>query len=104
MTHRHVPGDEAESVLSNNLVRIAMDSGSGQSFSHPYDLSSDDEEYWTPQNVAETTPGRSHLAAHLLTTVRLYSNSPPDAPKNWGQINPNLNDYHSDPMEISRTF
>ena len=23
---------------------------------------------------------------------------------NWGQINPNLNDYHSDPMEISSTF
>ena len=23
---------------------------------------------------------------------------------NWGQINPNLNDYHSDPMEISSTL
>jgi len=23
---------------------------------------------------------------------------------NWGQINPNLNDYHSDPMDISSTF
>jgi len=31
-------------------------------------------------------------------------NSPPEAPKNWGQINPSLNDYHSDPMEISRTL
>jgi len=31
-------------------------------------------------------------------------NSPPEAAKNWGQINPNLNDYHSDPMEISSTF
>jgi len=31
-------------------------------------------------------------------------NSPPEAPKNWGQINPNLNDYHSDPMEISSKF
>jgi hypothetical protein len=36
-----------------------------------------------------------------LTAARLYLNSPPEAPKNWGQINPNLNDYHSDPMEIS---
>jgi len=27
--------------------------------------------------------------------------SPPEAPKNWGQINPNLNDYLSDQMEIS---
>jgi hypothetical protein len=31
-------------------------------------------------------------------------NSPPEAPKNWVQINPNLNDSHSDPMEISSTF
>jgi len=30
-------------------------------------------------------------------------NSPPEAPKNWEQINSNLNDYHSDPMEISST-
>jgi len=30
--------------------------------------------------------------------------SPPEAPQRWGQINPNLNDYHSDPMEISSTF
>jgi len=30
-------------------------------------------------------------------------NSPPEAPKNCGQINSNLNDYHSDPMEISST-
>jgi hypothetical protein len=31
-------------------------------------------------------------------------NSPPEAPKNLGQINPNINDYYSDPMEISSTF
>ena len=31
-------------------------------------------------------------------------NSPPELPQNWGQISPNLNDYHSDPMEISNTF
>jgi hypothetical protein len=36
--------------------------------------------------------------------MRLYLNSPPDLPQNWGQINPNLNDYHSDPLEISSTF
>jgi hypothetical protein len=57
-----------------------------------------------PNNVAETTPGRSDCAARLLTAIRLYLNSPPEAPKNWGQINPNLNDYHTDPMEISITF
>jgi hypothetical protein len=34
----------------------------------------------------------------------LYLHSRPKAPKNWGQINPNLNDYHSDPREIDSTF
>jgi len=67
-------------------------------------VSSDDKEYLTPNNVAKTTPGRSDRAAHLLTAARLYLNSPPEAPKNWGQINPTLNDYHSDPIEISSTF
>jgi len=81
-----------------------MASGSFQSSFDQYDFSSDDEEYWTPNNVDETTPGRSDSAAHLLTAARLYLNSPPEAPKNWGQINPNLNDYHSDQMEISSTF
>jgi len=54
--------------------------------------------------VAETTPGRSDRTALLLTAARLYLNSPPEATKNWGQINPNLNDYHSDTMECSSTF
>jgi hypothetical protein len=31
-------------------------------------------------------------------------NSPPEAPKNWVQINPNLNDYHFDQMEIRSIF
>jgi len=67
-------------------------------------VSSDDEEYLTPDNVAEMTPGGGNHAARLLTATRLYLNSPPEAPKNWGQINPYLNGYHSDPMEISSTF
>jgi hypothetical protein len=57
-----------------------------------------------PNNVPETTPGWSDHAAHLLTAARFYLNSLPEAPKNWGQINPNLNDYHSDRMEISSSF
>jgi len=57
-----------------------------------------------PNNEAETTPRRSDHAAHLLTPTRLYLNSLPEAPKNWGQINPNLNDYHSDPMENCSTI
>jgi len=102
--HRRVPVNKLETVPNNNLLPSAMASGSYQSSFDPYDLSSDDEEYLTPNNVAETTPGRSDRAAHFLTTARLYLNSPPEAPKNLGQINPNLNDYHSDPMEISSTF
>jgi hypothetical protein len=50
------------------------------------------------------TPGRSDRAACLFTAARPYLNSPPEAPKNWGQINPNLNNYHSDRMEFSSTF
>ena len=99
-----MPVNKLETVTTSNLVPSATASGSYQSSFDPYDLSSDDEEYLTPNNVAETTPGRSDRAARLLNTARLYLNSPPEAPKNWGQINPNLNDYHSDPMEISSTF
>jgi len=39
-----------------------------------------------------------------LTAARPYLNSPPESPKNWGQVILNLDDYHSDPMEISSTF
>jgi len=31
-------------------------------------------------------------------------NSLPEAPKNWGQIKQNLNDYHSDCNVITSTF
>jgi len=101
---RRVPVNKLETVPSSNLAPSATASGSYQSFFDPYDLSCDDEEYSTPNNVPERTPGRSDRAARLLTAARLYLNSPPEAPKNWGQSNPNLNDYHSDPMEISSTF
>jgi hypothetical protein len=67
-------------------------------------LASDDEEYLWPDNVAETTPGQSDRAARLLAAARLYLNSPSELPQNWGQINPNPTDFHSDPMEISSTF
>jgi hypothetical protein len=67
-------------------------------------LSIDDEEYLTTNNVAETTPGQSNHAARPLTTASLHLNSPPEAPKNLGQINPNLNDCHSNPIKLSSTF
>jgi len=102
--HWHVPVKKLDTVPSNNLVPSAMASGSYQSSFDPYDLSSDDEECLMHNNVAKTTHGWSDRVARLLTAARLYLNSPPEAAKNWGQINPNLNDYHSDPMEISSTF
>jgi len=102
--HRHVPVNKLETLPSSNLVPSATASGSYQSSFDPYDSCSDDEEYLTPNNVAETTPGQSDRVARLLSAAWLYLNSPPEAPMHWGQINPNLNEYHSDPMEISSAF
>jgi hypothetical protein len=81
-----------------------MDSTSSQSTLNAYGLARDDEEYLTPSSFAKTTPGRSDCAARFMTVARLYLNSPPEASMNWGQIVPNLNNYHTDPMEISSTF
>jgi hypothetical protein len=61
-----------------------MVSRSGQSSYDPYDLSTNDDEYLMPNNVVETTPGRSDCAAYLVTGTRLYLNSPPELPLNWG--------------------
>jgi len=95
-----VPVNELETVPSNNLLPSATASGSYQSSVDPYDLSSDHKEYLTPNNVAEMTLRRSDRAASILTAAMLYLNSPPEAPKNWGQSDSNLNYYHSDPLEI----
>jgi hypothetical protein len=102
--HQRVPVNKFETVQSSNFISSTTASGSNRSSFDPYDSCSDDEENLTPINVAETTPARSNCAARLLNAARLYLNSTPEAPKNWGQINPNLNDYHSGPMEISSTL
>ena len=102
--HWRVLVNQLESFLSSNFIPSGTSSRFCQSLFDPYDLSSDNEEYLTPSNVAKTTPGWSDRAAPLLTTARLSLNSPPEAPKNRGQINLNLNDYHSDPLEVSSTF
>jgi hypothetical protein len=102
--HGSVPVNKLETILSCNLVTSATGSGSYQSSFDPHDSSSDDEEYLTPNIVSQTTCGRSNPVGRVLTASRLYLNSPPEAPKIWGQINPNLNRYHSDPMDISSTF
>jgi len=77
-----VPVNKLKTVLTSNLVPSATASGSYQSSIDPFDSSSDDEEYLTPNNVVKTTPGQSDRAACLLTAARLYLNSPPEAPKN----------------------
>jgi hypothetical protein len=102
--HRRLPVTKLKIIPDNNISSTAMASGSGQSSYNPYDLSSNDEEYLMPNNVAEKTPGRSDRVARSLSAARLYLNSPPELPQNWGQSNPNLNDYHSNRMEISSTF
>jgi hypothetical protein len=81
--HRHVPVNKVEREPSSNPVPSATASVSYQLSIDTYDLSSDDEEYLAPDNVAETTPGRSNCAGRILTTARLYLNSLPESPKNW---------------------
>ena len=100
----HVPVNKPDSIPRYNLIPLATASGPGQSFFDSYDLSSDDEEGFIPDNVAETTPGQRDCVALTFSAARLYLNSLPEAPNNWGQSNPNLDDYHRDPMEISSTL
>jgi len=102
--HRRWSVIKPNNVPGSNHFHSTKACGFGQSSFHQYDLSSNDEEYITPESVAETTPGRSNHTAPLSRAARLYFNSPPEEPKNWGQGNPNLNDYHFNPMEISSTF
>jgi hypothetical protein len=58
----------------------------------------------TPNNVAKTTPGRNDHAGRLFTAARLYLNSLSQAPNNLVRIYSNLNNSHSDPMEIRSKF
>jgi len=102
--HRHVRLNKHASLPRSKLNPSETVLGSCQSSFDAYDLSSDDEEYLMPDNVADTTPGRCNRAARWVTAARLNLYSPPVAPMNWGQIDPHFNDYHSDPMEISCTF
>jgi len=49
--HRCVLANKPESILRSTLVSSATSSGCSQSYSDPYDLSSNDEEYLTPNHV-----------------------------------------------------
>ena len=57
--HQGVPDNKLKSLPISNLVPSAMASGSSQSSFDPYDMSSDDKESLTPNDVAKTTPGQS---------------------------------------------
>jgi len=61
--HQRVPVNKLETILSSNFVPSATASGSYQSSFDLYYSSSNDEECLKPNNVAETTPGRSDHAA-----------------------------------------
>jgi len=80
--HQGVSVNKHGTLPSSNLIPSATASGSGQSSFDPYDLSRDDEEYITPNTVAETTPRQCGCAARQLTAARLNLNSPPYAPTN----------------------
>jgi len=63
--HRCLLVDKPEIVPSNNLVLSTMASESSQSSFDLNALSSDDEENFIPNNVAETTPGWCDRAVRL---------------------------------------
>jgi hypothetical protein len=84
-----------ENDQHSTMLPSANPSGFGQSSFEPYDLSSDDDEYLTPNCVAPTTHRQSYRAAYSLTAARLYFNALPESPKTSGQVNQNVNDYHS---------
>jgi hypothetical protein len=99
-----VPVNEFESFLDSNRVPSSTLSGAWQSTFDPHELSRNEEECVTPNNVAETTPGPRNFAAPWMATPSDSLNSPPAAPKSWGQINSNLNKYYSNQMDNSSTF
>jgi len=95
---------EPKSVPSNNLFPSATGTRTNQCSFASYGMSSDDGISLMPTSVAKMTPGGSDRAGCILATARLHLNPLPELPKNWRQVNPNLSDYHSDPMEISSTL
>jgi len=99
--HRRISVIKLGHFLARISFHSATASGLGKSSVHRYDLSSDDERSVRPNSGTDTTPRRSNRAAPLLIPARLYTNSLPEAPRNRGQVDPNLNDYNSDHLAIS---
>jgi hypothetical protein len=61
-----------KNIWGSNIVPSAKAFRFGLSSFNQYDLSSDDEEYLTPNWIVETTPGHSDRVTCLLTTSKLY--------------------------------
>jgi hypothetical protein len=93
-----------ENDQHSNHFTSAIAARCGQSSQDPYDWSNNDEEYLMPKCVVKTTPRRSDCASCLITSARLYLNSTPESPKTWGQVYADVNESHSDPMEIHSLF
>jgi hypothetical protein len=53
-----------EDVQHSNFLPSATASGFGQTSSHSYDLSSEEDQYLTPKCVAEMTPRQIDHAAY----------------------------------------
>ena len=73
--HRRWPAINSETVPSSNLFPSAKASGSCQSTTNSSHLAGDHQEYFTPRQGAETTPGWSDHTAHLWITSRLFVNT-----------------------------
>jgi hypothetical protein len=61
--YRSFPVTKPKSILANNLISSGIASRSGQSSDDPCHLSSDHEEHFMQNNLAETTPRHSDCAA-----------------------------------------
>lgn len=102
--YTHLRFIEPESVPSINLFPSAMVSTSWQSWLHPYHWSCDGKEYSIREDVLQTMPRWSNRTTCLSTAIRLHLNSLSEIPPIWGQVNLNLNDYHSSHIKISSTL
>jgi hypothetical protein len=67
-----------ERVQQSNFILTAKASRLGQSSYDPYDLSSNDEKYVTPQCMAAMTHGRTDHPAHLLTAAGFHLKLKPE--------------------------
>jgi len=104
MIHQPMSVIKPANVQHSHFFPSAKTSEFAESWFVAYHSSSDDDEFWMPKCVSQLSPGQCNRATPRLTVARLYLNSAPESPKNWGQVNPNVNEYHSHSMKISSTF